>query len=383
MNILFFNLTSLRSGGGFERWLFDIVPQLKKIGHDITIATCDLAVYNRYRLSLNEVNKILGKKCKIYEFKSWKIPIGSSLLPTIPSYLWFKKKIQTFDIVYFPATGLYFQDLLIFLEKIKKNIPVIAGIHTSPLRENSLNLYTNIVTRHTLKIFDVCHVLNPYVKNLLKSWGIINIFLLPHAIDLEKYKPKSHKNNSFCILFAGRLVLEKGIDIFYKVLKILNNSPYHTNLKFLIAGSGDLKIQNYIKDLSNKFSNVTYLGYVSQEKMPELYQKCDLFVSPSRTETFGWTILEAQACGVPVIASDIPGPNNVIINNETGILIPVSNVKSLEKAIKHFYNLWKDEPHKFKEFRRRSRQNIEKKYSLTKYIKKLNEFFANVLSLVS
>jgi glycosyltransferase involved in cell wall biosynthesis len=92
----------------------------------------------------------------------------------------------------------------------------------------------------------------------------------------------------------------------------------------LLAGTGPdkKKLEKIIEMKSDSLVNIKYIGYISN--MREFYAGVDCFVIPSRAEAFGLTALEAQAAGVPVVASDIPGLNEVI-NWGNALLFPVKN----------------------------------------------------------
>jgi len=376
MKILFYNPLSLRFGGGFERWIFEIVPELKKLGHEITIITSDSVSFGQASLSNTDIKKIIKGHSRVIEFPSWLFPIGGSPLPKLPSFLWLQKEMGNVDLIYF-TIAFFMQDFLLGLIKLRKKTPMIAGIHNSPIVDVRLhNLYTITVTRRILRLFDACHVLNQNIKSLLESWDLYNVLMLPTGINVKKFKPlKNVRNDSFRVLFAGRLVMEKGIDILCRAISLFNESNTNCNIEFIIAGIGEEKIITTIQQLNKKYSNIKYLKYILPDKMPELYQTCNLFVAPSRFEAFPYSLLEAQACGLPVITTNIPGPKDIIIDRQTGKLIQVENASELAQIIKYFYELWINEPDKFKTYGVNARKNIEINYSFENYILKLNKFF--------
>ena len=154
---------------------------------------------------------------------------------------------------------------------------------------------------------------------------------LPEDFFVSNYQPDPR----FRLLFAGRLEEQKGVKLLPAIIKKLGLTSYFNNLEIHIAGTGpDLPI---IKRLTEQYQNVKYLGLVLKNQMPNLYDRADIFIMPSLWETFGYTCLEAQARGVPVVAFDIPGPQDIVINGQTGFLVEKFFVDSFATAINKIY----------------------------------------------
>jgi glycosyltransferase involved in cell wall biosynthesis len=125
---------------------------------------------------------------------------------------------------------------------------------------------------------------------------------IPHSVDANIYKPLNLSKEPFA-LFVGRLVEEKGIYQLIQISKLLKKSGIYIK----IIGKGPLE------SIIKKSPNIQYEGYVSKYKLVELYNQASVLVLPSIpvkgwTELFGITIIEALACGTPVIASNLVGP---------------------------------------------------------------------------
>ncbi len=103
--------------------------------------------------------------------------------------------------------------------------------------------------------------------------------------------------------------------------------------KLLIIGSGPMEKQ--LKSLANKTldNKVIFIGEVERRNLYRYYSAADIFVFPGIGESLGMVYLEAQACGLPVIALDGPGVRQVIQDNKTGILVREKNTKSFAEAI--------------------------------------------------
>ena len=161
-----------------------------------------------------------------------------------------------------------------------------------------------------------------------------NKILIPGSgTDLSFFKPDKTKNKSDIVLFASRLLISKGILEFIKSAEALNSSGY----KFLIAGKLDIDNPDCISkkelDFYLKKGIVEYLGEISNIR--ELLLKSKIVVLPSfYGEGLPKILIEAAACGVPVITTDHPGCRDAIIPGKTGILVPIKDTKSIIKGIK-------------------------------------------------
>jgi glycosyltransferase involved in cell wall biosynthesis len=127
--------------------------------------------------------------------------------------------------------------------------------------------------------------------------------------------------------YAGRLSKEKGCEILIRAIPFINH-----NIKVLIAGSGIEKTK-LIKLAENLgvTKKIVFLDFV--EDMIKFYSSTNIHIIPSHFESFGLIAIEAQAIGIPVIASNIPGLNEVVINNENGLLFENGNSKELASKI--------------------------------------------------
>jgi glycosyltransferase involved in cell wall biosynthesis len=145
------------------------------------------------------------------------------------------------------------------------------------------------------------------------------------AIDADS--PPGH----FVISTAGRLAVEKNVAVLVKAFALLRKD---LKVKLWIVGDGPERphLESLAASL-NIMGDIVFWGF--QKNLYKFIRKSDIFVHTSLFEGFGNIILEAMACGVPVIATDCPfGPREIINNGKDGILVPVSDEVALAKAIK-------------------------------------------------
>lgn len=151
----------------------------------------------------------------------------------------------------------------------------------------------------------------------LVKWGFKNVVIWSRGVDIELFKPRDKsfiQDKRPISMFTGRVAVEKNIDAFLSL-----NIP---GTKYVV-GDGPDKLA-----LSTKYPDVKFVGFKFGEELASHMAAADVFVFPSRTDTFGIVMLDAMACGVPVAAYPVTGPIDVVNNGVTGILD-----KDLENAI--------------------------------------------------
>lgn len=131
------------------------------------------------------------------------------------------------------------------------------------------------------------------------------------------------------ITCVARLEPQKGHEILLRALARIEDMAW----ELVMVGEGSLK--DYLMDLArvlNIRERVNYLG--AQQDIPAILRDTDIFVLPSLWEGLGVVILEAGACGVPVVASRVGGIPEMIIDKETGLLVPPGDVEALSHAVR-------------------------------------------------
>lgn len=163
--------------------------------------------------------------------------------------------------------------------------------------------------------------------------------IVPFGVDVNFFRNinVAKEKNNFQILSVGYLIERKGFEYLIKSMKFIIED---TNAKLKILGSGPLeeKLNSLIKELKLE-EVVDIVKNVSDEDLLKLYNTSDIFVLPSivdsqgNTEGLGVVLLEAMACGLPVIGSNVGGIPDIIENMETGLLVPQKNEHELYKSI--------------------------------------------------
>ena len=197
------------------------------------------------------------------------------------------------------------------------------------------------------------------------------------GIDLSVFKPLPGLEKQWDLAFMGRLEAMKSVDLFPKMLSILK--PKFPDLKMMMTGEGSLK-DRLFKEFEEHgvASMVDYQGVVKSEDVPVLINKSRVFLYPSRQEPFGLSIVEAMACGVPVITTDVFGPREIVRHNYDGVAVPPDDVVALAKAVEMLLT--------DNELRTRIGQNalksVHERYDIRHHAKHLVEIYDNLIARV-
>jgi glycosyltransferase involved in cell wall biosynthesis len=143
----------------------------------------------------------------------------------------------------------------------------------------------------------------------LESRGFRNLSMWSRGVDHELFAPRSKDFLDWprpIWLYLGRLAVEKGIDDFL-ALDLPGTK--------LVVGDGPSRAT-----LGTRFPEVRFVGFKHGEELARHVAASDVFVFPSRTDTFGLVLLEAMACGVPVAAYPVTGPIDVVDPGVTGVI---------------------------------------------------------------
>ena len=149
----------------------------------------------------------------------------------------------------------------------------------------------------------------PRIRDTLRQRGFGNVVLWGRGVDTDHFRPAppGHAGpRRPLFLYVGRLAVEKNIEAFLQLE--LPGSKW-------VIGNGPLR-----ESLERRYPDVHFLGAKAHAQLPPYYHCADVFVFPSRTDTFGLVLIEAMACGVPVAAYPVAGPIDVVANGQSGVL---------------------------------------------------------------
>lgn len=273
----------------------------------------------------------------------------------------FFKKIKIKFIIGPIQSPLTYQDSDLDISDIKSGkFAKKKFINFEVLIQKSLKPILTFLSQKTFKKADKIIVINEYTKNILLEKFIPEerIVIISPGIDIKKFVSKPEEKKE-CVEFitAGYLLKRKGMDVILAALEkivktkknivyhIVGNGPQRENLETMVINRG---LKNY----------VVFHGFIPNSEIQSLYHKADVFVSMSRSESWGQMYLEAMACGLPIISSKNVGSNEIIKDGEFGFLVRQENVDDLVKKMEYFIK----NRGKIKLFGKKARKEVEDKY---------------------
>ena len=159
----------------------------------------------------------------------------------------------------------------------------------------------------------------------------INIPIVPNGVDVNRFSPSRHDWYPPRILSVGRVVYQKGYDLALLALAGLKEIEW----EWRIAGDGpQLSSLQALIEEHDLQGRVHFLGWQTTEQLKKQYAEANLFLFPSRHEGMPNAVLEAMASGLPVVATNIAGNEELVVNGETGTLVPVEDAAALREALR-------------------------------------------------
>ena len=216
-------------------------------------------------------------------------------------------------------------------------VPYLLTEHSSGFERNIYHPWQLDLAKQALVHADTRIFVSPGLGNLvsakfgsqIKPWKFI-----PNMVSAAfTLKNTPTGGSPFRFLSAGSLLMHKGHhNLLFSIARAFGGNH---SVRLVIVGKGPRKkaLLNLAKRL-NISDQVSYLGQLDQVGVEAQMQTCDCFVLPSLIETFGIAIIEALACGKPVIATDCCGPRS-IVNDQNGILVPTNDIEKLSEALIH------------------------------------------------
>ena len=149
------------------------------------------------------------------------------------------------------------------------------------------------------------------------------------AFDVQRSAFDVSSSSPVRLLYVGRVSKEKDLDILAAAFNQLRDGTEPTALELIIVGNGP-----YSQPLAELVPDAIFTGYLAGEDLAAAYASADIFAFPSTTDTFGNVIIEAQASGLPVIVSDVGGPQELVEHGVTGLVTKARDVNDFAEAIR-------------------------------------------------
>ncbi|MHA1676361.1 MAG: glycosyltransferase, partial [Candidatus Njordarchaeales archaeon] len=376
MNILqVYQIFNPDIASGAARVAFDISSELVKRGHRVVVCTSDMRnKFTRGICKMEALNGVIVHRFKTISpllVRKLKIYITPAMISIPSAYL------RKFDVVHIHGYRS-FQSAIFHFHCKHEKIPYIMQAHgtlpTSTAYKELKSIYDYLVGYKILKSASKGIALTQLEAERYKSMGVPEekIAIIPNGIDLSEYAelpPKGAFKKKFnipedrkIILYLGRIHKTKGIDFLVRAYAHLINEMNFKDAVLVIAGPDDgylSEIKSLVQGLSAS-NSILFTGPLYGEDKLAAYVDSQVYVLPSRYETFPMTVLEAYACEKPVIASKVGGLGDMVVNGVTGLLIKPGDIEQLTYALLCLLN----DDKRAREMGSRGRKLIQKKFSI-------------------
>ena len=374
--------TFLPHVGGIERVVYEQSKRLMKRQYDLTVLTHRNYTPKRYTYD--------GIKVQCYDALNIGFRLGIPYpIPNITSYKTFLESVKSSDLIH--AHGHPYLSSLIVAKLSKRyNKPFVLTQHNTFINYKGIwdvieKVNDLAIGRQTLKTAQKIIVISNATKNYVEQLGADpeKIEVIYNGVDLERFKPIAGARtivrrklgiaeDSIVAVTVRRLVYKNGIDTLLESAAIsIQKNP---KLVYLVIGKGP--------DFDDVKSRITQLGigknfilagFVSDEDLSSFYNASDFFILPSKSgEGLPLVALEAMACGLPVIATDVGGIKEVIFEG-FGRIIPPNDSNSMAQASLDFAGT------NLKNLGGKLRNVMLEKYSWEVNIQKLEKVYEEII----
>jgi len=315
-----------------------------------------------------------GKNLKIFRYKSFPWPMYKDVHLAVPNIWKMIEEVNRFspDVIHIhtpfsmglsgiliaklkkiPLVGTYhtlFSEVLVYVSPKKMLDKYLAAIEKAMtgvgvnielrnLRGNGTGgekLQQKMAWNMVNKIYGYCDAVicptEAIKKELVKRRFNKKLWVISYGIDREVFKPNGKLVKEKIILHSGRLAFEKNVDVVLKAFKLVTEKIPDSRLVIAGDGPANKSLKELAKDLGIA-RKVTWLGMVPRNKLPQIYRQAQVFVTASTMETLGLVVLEALACGVPVVGVNKYALRDLILEDENGLIAEPGKPKALAAAM--------------------------------------------------
>jgi len=364
--------------GGVEVFSYQLTRRLVEKGYEVEVLTSDF----ESQPGPDEVEGIRVFRYRI-PFFAFRTPI----IPHIPLRLFSHDS----DLIHTISTYPTLTDLTLLTGKILNRPLVVThqldGGAEGWLGRAATSLYHQTIASPLIGSADrIVATSHSYAETSpILSPIIERVEVIPNGVDEKAFNPevdgeeiinRYSLEDSRNILFVGRLVPYKGVEYLLSAIKILREG--HPDIRLLLVGDGELRGElTRQAEAERILGSVDFVGRIPNTELPPFYASSEIVVLPSisRLEAFGIALIEAMACGKPVVASSIPGVREVVRDGVTGYLTPPRNPEALAEAISKLIQD-KDLAQKMG---REGRRTVEERYTWEKVADRYDRLYRSLL----
>lgn len=361
--------------GGVESHVETLSRELASRGHDVTVVT------TRHGPSVPDSEVLDG--VRVVRVPPRAVLLRTPIVPKMRGVL----QGMPMDVVHAhspPPLGAHYATRI----AKRRGVPSVVTYHCdvelpSPLGSLVEALYRRSLGASTLRRADrVIVTTRTYAATSRAVWRH-NPVVIPNAVDHRRFRPDLDgmalraklgiPAARAVVLLVARVVPHKGIEHLLEAARLLRDTTV------LIAGEGSsLASMRVLAGRLGVSDVVRFLGRVPPASLPSLYAACDVFVLPSvsRLEAFGIAALEAMACAKPVVVTDIPGPREVIVDGQEGLLADPVNPQDLAAKVRRLL----DSPERRREMGRRGREKVLASFTIDRVTGQILGLYESLLA---
>uniref|UniRef100_A0A7V4E446 Glycosyltransferase family 1 protein n=1 Tax=candidate division WOR-3 bacterium TaxID=2052148 RepID=A0A7V4E446_UNCW3 len=315
--------------GGVGEHIYNLKKYLERLGHEVYVLTAGFPGLVE-EVDTNVIRRgkvVLTPALKIFNYTQLTLTFD----PELPGFLKEFYRVNRFDVVHLhgplapnlPGLALRYS-----------RYPSVATFHTAFVGFNWNKIARIFFEKDARKLRKFIFVSNTAKEAVIPPYRG-DWIIIPNGVDLELFYPQESGKfvrGKVNIGFLSRHEPRKGLDVLLEAFA--EDKELKENAHLIIGSSGPLT-ESYKKFCEENNIPATFLGKIPKPELPDFYRRLDVFIAPALGgESFGLILLEAMACGTPVIASNIEGYRNVIIDMENGLLFERGNSLDLASKIK-------------------------------------------------
>ena len=188
-----------------------------------------------------------------------------------------------------------------------------------------------LLTIPLLKKTDVIAVPSDFLKGILEKAAGREVLILPNVVDIDIFRYKERSKLKPIIVVSRQLEPRYNVACALRAFKIIKKAYPAAQLKIAGTGSEEKRIKKLKEEMLLK--DVDLLGDLTHDELFYIYDKCDVMINPSNIDNFPGSIMEAFACGLPVVTTKVGGIHFMVKEGETGIMVKPNDHEGLAEGV--------------------------------------------------
>jgi glycosyltransferase involved in cell wall biosynthesis len=329
--------------GGIASHVFDLSRSLARRGVEVHVLTCNFPGAREYE----DIDGVKVHRVESYaagdSFLGWALRMQKNMERNGCDLINFIKGVDLIHshdwlsgVAGIGLKHLYRRPLITTMHSTEVGRRI--GIHND--LQASIHEIEGWLCHESWQIITCSYYMRSHVSSVLRVPGD-RISVIQNGVDVNKFsfdfnywevRNRFANGSEKILLFVGRLVPEKGLDVLIRALpNILSNG---INAKIVAVGEGPQREE--FQQMANEYGlaeKIIFVGHVDDWTLRALYRVADVTVVPSKFEPFGIVALEAMAAHCPLVVSDVGGLNEIVDHEGTGLKVPLNNADALSSAI--------------------------------------------------